>query len=327
PRTSRTAAVSHFMRRWPLGVGFCCLGLRRMAEMAATAAPPAAPGVVVLLRHGEREDYMAEKVGGQGAEWIRGSPRPWDPKLAPHGRRQALAAAQRLRQVLDFFGLPPASRIFTSPLVRCVETADFVAQQFEVPSLCVEDDLAESINECWMRQWAVPGANSDWGGPPSARVKSDRSLDPSKLRGPAVDLELLRPEALQGTRSLLHTAEELKSMGWQVDLEYRASNSLHDKGYLWGSFEVHQGIVQRMTDLVRHKVAQHPGETLVFVSHGGPTKYTLEHLSGQSSRGMGGMTAISVLRPPVPPEAPWEVLLSNDASHGEAFAFGEETKI
>ena len=106
------------------------------------------PSTVVLLRHGEREDYMAEKAveknnssplnggwvsresyfcfpyvsndfkylkmspiitnpkhqffngyqAGRGAHWIRESSRPWDPPLAPNGKKQAESAAKRLRQ-------------------------------------------------------------------------------------------------------------------------------------------------------------------------------------------------------------------------------------
>ena len=47
---------------------------------------------VVLLRHGEREDYMAEKAL-KGKEWVQSHPRPWDPALAPNGA--AAGAAKR----------------------------------------------------------------------------------------------------------------------------------------------------------------------------------------------------------------------------------------
>ena len=76
---------------------------------------------------------------------------------------------------------------------------------------------------------------------------------------------------------------------------------------------------------VRELTARHPGETLVFVSHGGPTQYCLKELSGQKYEGSAGMTAMSVLSRET--HGPWRVLLANDASHAKEFALGEETRI
>ncbi|CAE7554074.1 unnamed protein product [Symbiodinium natans] len=286
---------------------------------------------VVLLRHGEREDYMAEKAG-RGAEWIAAAARPWDPPLAANGRQQAEAAAARLRKVLESAGLPMPTQIFCSPLVRCVETADFVAKEFGVNSLYVENGLAESVYEAWMRQWAVPGANSKWGGPPGCAIPQERQgLDPRRLRGPEVPHAQLRPEASAGTAALLSTPAELKEAGWtRVDAKYESCVALHDRGYCWDKFEIQEEIIDRLLYVARLRAMEHPGETVVLVSHGGPTQYALRALSGQKPKGEGGMTALSVLRTfpsDIEHGMPWEVLLSNDASHAQAFAYGEETKI
>ncbi|CAE7695642.1 FKBP62, partial [Symbiodinium sp. CCMP2456] len=286
---------------------------------------------IVLLRHGEREDYMAEKAG-KGADWIATATRPWDPPLAANGRLQAAAAATRLRQVLQGAGIPMPTQIFTSPLVRCVETADFVAKEFGVSSLQVENGLAESIYEAWMRQWAVPGANSKWGGPPGCAIPQERQgMDPRRLRGPEVPHPELRPEALSGPETLLSTAAELQKAGWsRVDGKSQSVVLLHDKGYCWDNFEIHEEVVERLVSVARRRALEHSGETVVLVSHGGPTTYALRALSHQKPKGEGGMTALSILRAlpgDIESGRPWEVLLSNDASHGQAFAHGEETKI
>ncbi|CAE7520033.1 TANC1 [Symbiodinium pilosum] len=183
-----------------------------------------------------------------------------------------------------------------------------------------------------MRQWAVPGANSKWGGPPGCAILQEhRDRDPRYLRGPAVAPDQLRPEALAGTGALLRTAAELKSAGWtRVNAEYASCVPLHDRGYHWGKFEIHEEIVERLVHVAHRQVRQHPGETIVLVSHGGPTQYALRGLSGQKPQGAGGMTAMSVLRAlpgDFEDQKSWEVLVSNDASHAQAFAHGVETKI
>merc|ERR1719210_2907218 len=119
---------------------------------------------IVFLRHGQREDYVA--LGeGWGSEWVSRVARPWDPALADCGRQQGEAAVKRIREELFALALPKPSQIYTSPLSRCIETGDLVAREFGIDSLLVEEGLNEAICEAMMRQWAVPGANANWGGP------------------------------------------------------------------------------------------------------------------------------------------------------------------
>ncbi|CAK8994083.1 unnamed protein product [Durusdinium trenchii] len=301
-----------------MSLGRCFLGISRLLFGPR-------PSTLVLLRHGEREDYMAEKAG-RGAAWISASARPWDPPLAPNGRQQAQSAATRLRQVLTAAQLPPPSRIFTSPLVRAVETADWVAEEFGVDSLFVEEGLTESAYEQWMRQWAVPGANSDWGGPPSCGMPKVQSRAERSVQGTPVRHEELRPEALEGLQALLLTAAELKEAGWRrVDENYASYVPVRGKGYRWGHFEFQEEVIQRCCAAVLRLLERHPQETLVFVSHGGPTQYCFKELSGQKYRGSSGMCAMSVLSRKG--QEPWQVLLANDASHAKVYAHGEETTI
>eukprot|EP00434_Breviolum_minutum_P033054 symbB.v1.2.029242.t1/scaffold3175.1/size97379/9 len=177
-----------------------------------------------------------------------------------------------------------------------------------------------------MRQWAVPGANSKWGGPPTCGMPQGRpSGDPRLVRGVPVAESEVHPKALEGVARLIPTASELRLAGWtRVDKNYNSCVPVRDKGYKWGYFESHEEVVERCCQAVRTLMTKHPQETLVFVSHGGPTQYCLKEFSGQKYEGSSGMTAMSVLRCV---QDTWDVLLANDASHAKAFAHGEETKI
>jgi probable phosphoglycerate mutase len=72
--------------------------------------------IIVLLRHGENEWVKKHRLAG----WIP------DVHLNEKGRRQAAEAAQRLR-VLS------VKAVYSSPVIRCVETAEYVAQLFDLP--------------------------------------------------------------------------------------------------------------------------------------------------------------------------------------------------
>eukprot|EP00913_Durusdinium_trenchii_P011186 g10507.t1 len=265
-----------------MSLGRCFLGISRLLFGPR-------PSTLVLLRHGEREDYMAEKAG-RGAAWISASARPWDPPLAPNGRQQAQSAATRLRQ---------ADRPGERPMRM--------------------GSLTESAYEQWMRQWAVPGANSDWGGPPSCGMPKVQSRAERSVQGTPVRHEELRPEALEGLQALLLTAAELKEAGWRrVDENYASYVPVRGKGYRWGHFEFQEEVIQRCCAAVLRLLERHPQETLVFVSHGGPTQYCFKELSGQKYRGSSGMCAMSVLSRKG--QEPWQVLLANDASHAKVYA-------
>lgn len=284
----------------------------------ASAERPRQPSVAVLLRHGQREDYVA--LGeGWGEAWVEAAPRPWDPALAECGKRQALAAAQRLRKELEKAGLPLPTAIYCSPLIRCVETAHIAAAEFGVEELFVEQGLAESICESWMRQFAVPGASSEWGG---GATDADGKLLP-------VDQGQVRKEALEGVSVLLRSAAELKATGGPAAARvapWHESLLMLSREYRWGAFEPEQEVSARMLATVTERVAKRPGETLVFVSHGGPTQKGFKALSGARPSGEGGMTALSVLVQD-DEDGRWRALVENDASHGAKFHEGVRTLI
>lgn len=71
---------------------------------------------IILVRHGENDWVKKNRLAG----WIEGI------HLNENGRKQATAAAQRLSQL-------PIKAIYSSPVLRCRETAEFIATTQELP--------------------------------------------------------------------------------------------------------------------------------------------------------------------------------------------------
>lgn len=90
---------------------------------------------IYLLRHGERQDRATEY---EGLDWISTAPRPQDPPLSKKGIQQV----QFCGKLLKDRGI---TRILCSPMIRTVQSADFVAEQlgFGEKSLCMEWGLLE----------------------------------------------------------------------------------------------------------------------------------------------------------------------------------------
>ena len=127
---------------------------------------------LVICRHGERLDYVQDG-------WTAGAARPWDPPLTRKGHGQAALAGAAIAGHLEALGLPPVrmtpipappappdrsccgqvSRIFTSALLRCAETAVGIGgcPEVGVGRVAVEPDLVETICENWYYSWAIPG--------------------------------------------------------------------------------------------------------------------------------------------------------------------------
>eukprot|EP00959_Pyramimonas_sp_CCMP1952_P473723 9502215-Pyramimonas_sp.AAC.2 len=127
---------------------------------------------VSLVRHGEREDYV-------DPTWTQRAERPWDPPLTKLGKLQAGAAGRRLRdEIARDHGVPTATRVYSSPFTRCVETAAEIARELGVSSIQVEDGLAEEFCEKFYRSWCLPGSNGSWGGPKPVTVVADTELHP-----------------------------------------------------------------------------------------------------------------------------------------------------
>merc|ERR1712232_716583 len=152
--------------------------------------------------------------------------------------------------------------------------------EFGVEKLLVEEGLVETFCEAWYRQWAVPGATSKWGGPPGCAMPpgTDKNYVASLL-GPLVDDSNLRAEAKVGPAKLLLTGDGLNAAGWsRVEAGHSSVVAVRDMPLSWPSFETKQMLSDRMLRTVFARAEKHTGESLVFVSHGGPTTYTFEKL-------------------------------------------------
>lgn len=93
------------------------------------------PKAIILMRHAERLDRALE---AKGEDWISTADRPQDPPLSSAGCQQAHYMGQYLRKY-------PIHKILCSPFIRCVQTADIVAEELGLTenSICVETGLIE----------------------------------------------------------------------------------------------------------------------------------------------------------------------------------------
>ena len=152
---------------------------------------------VFIMRHGEREDYAWK---AQGRNWQQAHSRPWDTPLTANGHLQGAAGGRAVAAHCARLGLQPVRHVLVSPLLRCAQTGSAAAKALGVERLCVGVALAETMNEDWYRSWAVPGADSTWGGPPTCR------------QGVPVARQTLHPAALGPASGCHATAAALTAM-------------------------------------------------------------------------------------------------------------------
>ena len=88
---------------------------------------------LLVVRHGEREDT--------DPAWRTTAARPFDPGLTEKGRSQAMRLAQRL-------AADKITRIYSSPYLRAVETADCIAEVTKL-QIRAESGLGEMLNPDW----------------------------------------------------------------------------------------------------------------------------------------------------------------------------------
>jgi len=112
---------------------------------------------IILARHGERLD-CAEcfTIDAEGCYWDETTDQPWDPPLTASGELQAAGLGRDIMAHLSALQLPPLTHVFTSPFVRCFETAAEIAKVHRLASVCVEPALSEGFDEPFYRSWCVP---------------------------------------------------------------------------------------------------------------------------------------------------------------------------
>lgn len=96
-----------------------------------------ATGSVWIVRHGERVDVV-------NPDWLVTAERPHDPPLTEFGCAQAAATGEYLLGLGDRVDF-----VYTSPFLRCVQTASAIARGLGGVPLRVEPGLCEWLNSDW----------------------------------------------------------------------------------------------------------------------------------------------------------------------------------
>jgi broad specificity phosphatase PhoE len=255
-------------------------------------------GALVVLRHGERLDYVpggddAAASGARRAQLER-TERPWDTSLSVRGRRQAQLAGAALARELHARGLAPPGMLVASPLARCVETAAALRQGLGAAGaglpLKLDARLAETQSEDWYLSWAVRGvSDARWGGP---RVEGGGA---SPWRGAALLADPphgLHPAALRPSHELLRRPEDYAEDAC-LDI-CRTHRCEWRPAFTALAPETLASVHERAGGLARALRAQHPAQTVVLVTHGGVASAI--HLAATTRRApLFGFTAMSIV--------------------------------
>eukprot|EP00729_Bicosta_minor_P017887 gene17887-24622_t len=287
---------------------------------------------VIVARHAEREDCAWFL---KGSNWQAQAERPWDTPLTLVGHRQGQALGQGVSEHLARLKLPAVSRIYCSPIMRCAQTAAAAASELGISELRVDPSLSETICEDWYRSWGVPGADSSWGGPKGLRTGTP--VDPEALhagcKGKASELHN-SPARLQALLAGDPTTtgaggsggSVADSDGARVTFETSYVPQFTADAYTWGSFETEESLQKRMKGMVEYVSKAHPGETVLLVSHGGPTASCYDAVCpGGGFEGVCGYTGLYLYKRNEEKGAAWEALLTGDQAHLERVGEGTAT--
>jgi broad specificity phosphatase PhoE/ribonuclease HI len=138
-------------------------------------APPASTDEalrIILVRHGETALTQQGRYSGRG-----------DPPLSEQGEAQAMAAGARVAGIAR-----DVAAVFTSPLSRCVRTAELIAAELGGVDVTVLPDLIECDFGLWegltfaQAQDGWPEAMSAWLASPSVAPPGGESFDTVRVR-------------------------------------------------------------------------------------------------------------------------------------------------
>jgi broad specificity phosphatase PhoE len=238
--------------------------------------------MIFVARHAERLDYA---MRNSGSNWLPTADKPWDAPLTTHGLQTATSLNTHLTNLCEkTFSCPQITRVFSSPMLRCVQTAANATAN-AIP-ICIDKHLVESCNESWYRSWCCPGSNATWGGPNDKRVGTP--IEESELHPLAlVDVETIynKPEDL--AQMQMHEDGNEDGGSFNIDVNYESRLSF--AGRQWGNFESDESQSNRMAAFCEHLQRTYPGESILLVSHGGPCLHCYESLSGEKYKGKNTM--------------------------------------
>jgi len=219
---------------------------------------------VVVVRHGERQDYVTRDAGGN---WIASAKRPWDPPLTEHGKVQATTVGKNLRTMLEKINMPPTvSAVYSSPLLRCRQTAAAISihasTNLESPAkIRAEEGLVESLNQGFYRSWALPTSDGTWD-----HLRRENPLD-KLIQEP----EKLHPASKQPIQHLINwkDAENDEALLSMMDDAHVSKTKLKME-YQFCPPELESFKTQRarMHEAAEELSKAHVDETIVMVSHG-----------------------------------------------------------
>lgn len=225
---------------------------------------------LLLVRHGERQDYVDPTwlPANRGAE-------PWNPPLSPKGQEQGEALVSAVDTWCSQLGLKLGA-VYSSPLLRTMQTAKPVAAHFGLDVVAVPD-LMEWLAVDFYTSWACRDSTGHWGSGSVPVLPEFTEV----VRQPAANLI--------GRKS-----------GPQANFDCPESK---------------QEMVDRVTTSIRRLADSHPRQLVLIVGHGGPTRYCAECLAQVgSSPGLppAGYTGIYVL---VGCDGHWKLSAANDTRH------------
>jgi broad specificity phosphatase PhoE len=274
--------------------------------------------LVVVVRHGERQDYADRDR--RKSNWVQRAKDfpelghvPWDPPLTEVGREQARRVGQELFRRLQLaIGegsiVPPVSAVYTSPLLRCQQTAGEIRKGVQSASLHKDDEapqptsaaassttfgddsiqrqgidgfssctashvrveygLMESLNRDWYHSWALPGSDGTWG----YELPSHQQ---QLLKVP----DDLHPAACAPVQSAILGRWRSTANAAEVDMEYESISRIATPYALHPPrLETRNEQQNRMRETL--ELLAQPRQTIVAVSHGGPVVHLYESVTG-----------------------------------------------
>jgi len=115
-----------------LSLGFNPITVLNPKKLASEENPK--KRVIWIMRHGMRQDNI-------DPNWAKTAKNPDDPPLAQEGRLQAIETGK-------FLSTQEVQLIYSSPFLRCIQTAGLIANIIKVP-VRVEYGLSEALFTKW----------------------------------------------------------------------------------------------------------------------------------------------------------------------------------